>query len=89
MGFLLAYLNLSMAHSKGQGKGHAHFDNEYFENRPSDTYEKLLSKFLIPSLGRTEGRMNVRMDGRKDRQTDERTGGQIDGRTYVRTDERM
>ena len=30
--FRLAYLNLHVAHSKGQGQGHAHFDYEYSAN---------------------------------------------------------
>ena len=29
VGFWLAYLDLTMAYSKGQGNGHAHFDCEY------------------------------------------------------------
>ena len=32
MGFLLAYLYFTLPHSKGQGQGHAYFDNEYLEN---------------------------------------------------------
>ena len=30
--FLLAYLQLTVAHSKGQGQGHAHFACEYLAN---------------------------------------------------------
>ena len=29
MGFLLAYLHLTVAHSKDEGHSYAHFDNEY------------------------------------------------------------
>ena len=32
MNFLLAYLDLSLAHSKGQGAGHAHFHCEFIGN---------------------------------------------------------
>ena len=28
----MAYLNLTLAHSTGDGQGHAHFDSEYIGN---------------------------------------------------------
>ena len=32
MGFLLAYLHLTLTYSKGQGQDHAHSDSEYLGN---------------------------------------------------------
>ena len=32
MAFRLSNLNLTLAHSKGQGQGHTHFDREYLAN---------------------------------------------------------
>ena len=35
MGFHLEYFNLTVAHSKGQGQGHANFDFKYLYNGDS------------------------------------------------------
>ena len=32
MGFRLVYLDLTVAHSKGHGQGHAHFSRKYLQN---------------------------------------------------------
>ena len=36
--FRLAYLHLTLAHSKGQGKGHAQFDCEYLAKGDDKNY---------------------------------------------------
>ena len=38
MGFEQVYLHFTLAHFKGQGQGHAQFDNEY--RRHSDIWDK-------------------------------------------------
>ena len=37
-GLWLAYLHLTLTHSKGQDQGHAHFDSEYIGN--GERYDK-------------------------------------------------
>ena len=44
MVFRLEYLHLTLAYSKGQDHGHAHFDNEYLAN--GDNWDKLLPQLL-------------------------------------------
>ena len=39
----MAYLHLTLAHSKGEGQGHAHLDNEYLGNCD------IGSELLVPS----------------------------------------
>ena len=51
MGFRLAYLYLTLEHSKGQDQGHAQFDNKYLGN--SDRYETIITvdiKYRVMSI---------------------------------------